>query len=264
MKSNQDVEYEPLNPRPTFGIDRELDSDSDLSWSENETSFPSPPGNSPLTSRIFWAILITTFFTAINTAFYPLTLSSSVRYIANWDVNLDEIDSLPDFESARAKETMKNYHFIKPDRIAGVNLHKEEVTFDGDKVVFIGEHETTIMQFTVPSSKSNAPCSMVFFRPPMTATSELTGHLHSIQVWEIHSSARPLDSNTLSFKKNEERMIGNLDLTKQAAMAVSQEFACTDGGEKMFEFRCAEGKPCGIKYEVGQKRNMGFQLRRHI
>lgn len=125
------------------------------------------------------------------------------------------------------------------------------------------------MQFTVPSSNFSAACSMAFFRPPITVTSELTGSLHAVQVWEIlpsANSARISDDTMLSFsfKKSEEHMLGTLDLTKQAAMAVSQEFPCThedsdgaDNRKRMFEFRCSGEGRCVIKYEVAEKLNMG-------
>lgn len=116
------------------------------------------------------------------------------------------------------------------------------------------------MQFTIPASTGNfsGVCSMAFFRPPITVTSELTGSLDAVEVWEIPSSGYSLDSDIISFTKDKERLLGALDLTKQAAMAVSQPFTCVTETKRMFEFRCAAGKACVIKYKLAEKLNINM------
>lgn len=137
------AKYEPLNSKPNIGHDVDPLIDSPPQ-SKLELAFHDQSLSSSLNPHIFWVILVTLLLTLINFSIYPLALSSSVRYIANSDGNLDEIGSLPDLRKAHAGNTMKNYHFVTPDRMAGVSAHTEEATF-GTRSVFIGEHVSSII-----------------------------------------------------------------------------------------------------------------------
>lgn len=125
VEKPQRSEYEPLNPNPSVDFEFE----------------PEPGPTLSLSPRVFWVILLVLLLSIFNSAFYPLTISALKRhYIVSGDDNLDEIGSLPDLSVAYAKDTTKNYHFSKPDRMVRVSAHVEEVTFDKSRSVLIGEH----------------------------------------------------------------------------------------------------------------------------
>lgn len=134
------------------------------------------------------------------------------------------------------------------------------------------------MQFTVPDGNASAPCAIAFFRPPLTVTSELTGALAAVEVWDVPAAALSSSPSSsapgagagadgddgdapLSLARAQERMVATLDLTRQAALATSGEFACEAGERRMFEVRCPAGKACVVKYTDKPKLNIGMPSR---
>ena len=134
------------------------------------------------------------------------------------------------------------------------------------------------MQFTVPAGNASAPCAIAFFRPPLTVTSELTGALAAVEVWDVPAAALSSSPSSsapgtspgtndgggdtpLSLARAQEHMVATLDLTRQAALATSGEFACAVGERRVFEVRCPAGKACVVQYTDKPKLNIGMLLR---
>ena len=132
------------------------------------------------------------------------------------------------------------------------------------------------MQFTVPDGNASAPCALAFFRPPLTVTSELTGALAAVEVWDVPAAALSSSPSSsapgagadggngdapLSLARAQERKVATLDLTRQAALATSGEFACVAGERRVFEVRCPAGKACVVQYTDKPKLNIGMLLR---
>ncbi|THH18314.1 hypothetical protein EW146_g2631 [Bondarzewia mesenterica] len=254
MSSSQSAEYEPLNP---------TDEDTDP-WSSEikPTTVPSPS----LSPRIFWSLCVLAVLCILNVTLFPRTLSTRGG-LGSPDA-LSTIGSSPGLDRARAKETLSKYHFVKPDSISSpVPLSATSpstVAFGSARDVVVTSEETTIMRFTVPTGvNASAACSMAFFRPPITVTSELAGRgLKAVQLFELFPSSANEDIDIIVVEEDKARRIATLDLTRQAAMATSEEFACAEGEKRVFEVRCGEGYPCVIRYKDTKLLNIGFQLRR--
>ncbi|KAI0265028.1 hypothetical protein BC834DRAFT_1041893 [Gloeopeniophorella convolvens] len=198
----------------------------------------------------FWSLCGLTLLTVLNSALFPLTISKTASHY-DWK-NLPFIDSTPGLEA--------------PSRISQVSTYehaRKVVTFDGGRTVLVTPHENSVLQFAVPDG-SSPTCSLAFYRPPITVTSEMFGALKDVEVWEVPEAASATQGPRIEYADADETLLATLDLTKQAQLMTTRTFPCLGRAHMAFEIRCPKESGCNIQYTatVAQNSRIGFQLRR--
>ncbi|KAI0258112.1 hypothetical protein BC834DRAFT_913321 [Gloeopeniophorella convolvens] len=236
-----------MSTRPNEEEYEALNQDAEEPSSPDDAELKNKP-SSVITPLVFWTLCGMVLLTVLNSTLFPLTVLKTASHY-NWK-NLHFVDSTPGLEEVREKQNLTTYMYSQPSRISQVSAYehtRKVVTFDEGRTVLVNPHVNSVLQFAVPDGYSPT-CSLAFYRPPITVTSELFGALKDVEVWEVPEAALATHGPRIEYADAEEALLVMLDLTKQTQLMTTREFPCKGREQMAFEIRCPKEAGCSIQY----------------